>query len=152
MEAASHSHIATISAFAHTRDMPAHFHGSLQELKDRLLPLDLDGDWEAQPNRVWKLRCKDRAGILWSETKGTVWFDGPAGAQKALSEKVEAILADGVIAAPMPAERQRLSEILAQSDQVVRTAKEQLAKIYREHPNLAPSQEDQLARSNSSAR
>jgi hypothetical protein len=41
--------------------------------------------------------------------------------------------------------RRRISEVLAQSDEVVRTAKQQLAKIYREHPNLAPSQEDQLA-------
>ena len=42
--------------------MGVKFHGSLQELKDRLLPLDLQGDWEEQPNSVWKLKCKDKAG------------------------------------------------------------------------------------------
>ena len=39
--------------------MTLKFHGSLEELKDRLLPLDLDGEWEEQPNRVWKLRCRN---------------------------------------------------------------------------------------------
>ena len=57
------------------------FHGSLDDLKDRLLPLDLDGEWEEKPNSVWKLKCKDRSGLFWSITKGTIWFDGPA-AQK----------------------------------------------------------------------
>jgi predicted nucleotide-binding protein len=82
--------------------MPAHFHGSLAELKDRLLPLDLDGDWEAQPNSVWKFRCKDRAGVLWSQTKGTVWFDGPSATKDALAAKVEAVLADGSAPATVP--------------------------------------------------
>jgi len=84
--------------------MPARFHGSLQELKDRLIPLDLDGDWSSLPNGVWKLRCKDHAALNWSETKGTIWFDGPALPQAGLSKKVEAILADGAIAEPMPAD------------------------------------------------
>jgi predicted nucleotide-binding protein len=78
------------------------FNGSLDELKDRLLVLDLDGDWEAQPNQVWKLRCRGRAGMLWSKTKGTVWFDGPAVAKAALAAKVEAVLADSAAPARAP--------------------------------------------------
>jgi len=80
------------------------FNGSLNELKDRLLALDLDGDWEAQPNQVWKLRCRDRAGMLWSKTKGTVWFDGPQAAKVALAAKVEVVLADGAAPARAPAD------------------------------------------------
>ena len=80
------------------------FNGSLDELKDRLLALDLDGDWEAQPNQVWKLRCRDRAGMLWSKTKGTVWFDGPQAAKAALAAKVEAVLADSAAPARAPAD------------------------------------------------
>src|SRR5262245_7878634 len=37
----------------HTYTMAPKFHGTRQELTDRLLPLDLDGDWEEQPNGVW---------------------------------------------------------------------------------------------------
>ena len=69
--------IATLMAFQHTANMSAKFHGTLQELKDRLLLLGLDGDWEEHPNDVYKFKNKDKAGMLWSMTKGTVWFDGP---------------------------------------------------------------------------
>jgi predicted nucleotide-binding protein len=79
--------------------MTAKFHGSHQELKDRLAVLNLQGDWEAQPNGVWKFRCKDKAGLLWSETKGTIWFDGQPASKAALSSKVETLLADGVVQA-----------------------------------------------------
>jgi predicted nucleotide-binding protein len=75
--------------------MAAKFHGSLEDLKDRLLPLDLDGDWEVQPNGIHKFKCKDRSGLLWSRTKGTVWFDGPAPQKEMLASKVEACLSDG---------------------------------------------------------
>jgi predicted nucleotide-binding protein len=84
--------------------MAIKFYGALQELKDRLLPLDLQGEWEGQPNSVWKFKCKDKAGLLWSETKGTVWFDGPPAAKAALSAKTEAVLADGVVKAPINAD------------------------------------------------
>jgi hypothetical protein len=48
----------------HTSLMAMKFHGSIQEFKDRLLPLDLQGEWEAQPNSVWKFKCRDKAGLL----------------------------------------------------------------------------------------
>ena len=82
--------------------MPAKFHGTLQELKERLAPLALEGEWEEQPNGVWKFKSKDRAGLLWSQTKGTVWCDGPAPQKDLLYGKIEAALADGIakVAAP----------------------------------------------------
>jgi predicted nucleotide-binding protein len=84
--------------------MGTKFHGSLQELKDRLLALDLQGDWEEQPNSVWKLKCTNKAGMLWSMTKGTIWFDGPQAQKANLTQKVESLLADGSILAQAAAD------------------------------------------------
>lgn len=80
--------------------MTLKFFGSRKELEDKLLPLDLQGDWEEQPNSVWKFRCRDKAGLLWSETKGTIWFDGQPAVKAALTGKVEAVLSDGALAVP----------------------------------------------------
>jgi predicted nucleotide-binding protein len=90
--------VAILPGRGHTRCMTSKFHGTLQELKDKLLPLDLLGEWEEQPNGVWKFRCRDKAGLLWSETKGTLWFEGPASQKATLTSKVEALLADGAAA------------------------------------------------------
>ena len=97
--------IATFLAFTHTPYMPARFHGSLQELKDTLLPLDLDGEWEALANGVHKFHCRNRAGMLWSETKGTIWFDGPPAVKAALAEKAEALFVGGAVAVAVAAAR-----------------------------------------------
>lgn len=86
--------------FRHYRQMGQKYHGSLQDLKDHLLPLDLDGEWEEQPNGVWKLKCKDRSGLLWSQTKGTIWFDGPEPSKSLLASKVEQSFAGGPVVAP----------------------------------------------------
>lgn len=79
--------------------MTLRFHGALQDLKDRILPLDLDGEWEAPSNGVWKFKCRDRSGLLWSETKGTLWCDGPGTPGDALLSKLTTVLADGVVPA-----------------------------------------------------
>lgn len=71
------------------------FNGSLDELKARVGALAIDGVWEQQPNSVWKFRARDRAGLLWSETKGTIWYDGPGPAKEALESQVNAALTDG---------------------------------------------------------
>ena len=84
--------------------MTLKFHGSLDDLKDKLLPLDLDGEWEEQPNQVWKFKCRDRAGLLWSETRGTVWFDGPAPVKAGLAASVKAALGDKAISTAAPNE------------------------------------------------
>jgi len=74
--------------------MALKFHGSLDDLKARLEPLCLDGEWESQPNGVWKFKCKDRAGLLWSQTKGTVWFDGPPAVKAGLESIVLPLFED----------------------------------------------------------
>jgi predicted nucleotide-binding protein len=86
--------IAGFTCFRHNLMMALKFHGTLRELQDKLLPLNLDGDWEPQPNGVHKLKCRDRAGLLWSETKGTVWFDGPSPMKDSLSDRVETAFAE----------------------------------------------------------
>ena len=83
--------------------MPPSHPGSLQELQDTLLPLDLDGEWEELANGVHKFRCRDRAGHNWSETKGTIWFDGPVGPKEALAAKVEGLVSvDEPVAVALP--------------------------------------------------
>jgi predicted nucleotide-binding protein len=79
--------------------MPIRFHGSIQELKDRVLLLGLDGEWEEHPNSVYKFKNKDKAGMLWSVTKGTVWFDGPQTQKSNLAAKIEGAFAEGVATA-----------------------------------------------------
>lgn len=96
--------IATFDCFRHIPAMQMKFHGSHQELRDKLLPLDLEGDWEAQPNGVWKFRCRDRSGVNWSETKGTIWFDGPEPAKANLISKVATSLTGGELAAAAPSD------------------------------------------------
>jgi predicted nucleotide-binding protein len=93
------AHIATLSVFRHIRGMSQKFHGTYQSFKDKLLPLGLEGDWEDQPNGVFKFKCRDRAGVLWSQTKGTVWFDGPSPQKDALTDRVIVALRDGISAA-----------------------------------------------------
>jgi hypothetical protein len=68
----------------------AAFRGTLLELKDMLLPLGIQGRWTPQPNGVWKLRCENDAGLLWSMTRGTLWYDGPIGLRDELEAKVTA--------------------------------------------------------------
>ena len=85
--------------FQHTHYMGAKFHGSLQELKDRVLLLGLDGDWEEHPNSIYKFKNKDKAGMLWSMTKGTIWFDGPQAQKSNLATKIEGALSEGAATA-----------------------------------------------------
>jgi hypothetical protein len=72
--------------------MSRKFVGTLEQLKDRLLLAGLDGEWRQQPNKVWRFVCGDRAGLNWSGTKGTLWFDGPASAKANLEASVKAVL------------------------------------------------------------
>lgn len=92
--------IATLLAFRHSSAMK--FHGSLDDLKRRLEPIGLDGEWESAPNSIWRFKCRDRSGMNWSENKGTVWCDGPAAAKSVLQKKVEAVLSDGAMPAVVP--------------------------------------------------
>lgn len=73
------------------------FHGTLDQLKEQLAPLELDGEWEEQANGVWKFKCRDRAGLLWSSTKGTIWCDGPSSAKSSLEARVTGVLNGGPV-------------------------------------------------------
>ncbi len=67
-----------------SRRVLTNFYGSLTELKDKLLPLNLDGEWLAEPNGVGRFKCKGGASFHWSSTKGTIWFDGPSSQKEIL--------------------------------------------------------------------
>lgn len=75
----------------HTQAMPT-FNGTLEDLKAAVAATGIDGAWEDKPNKCWKYTTRERAGLNWSETKGTVWFDGPAESRAAFSAAVEAVL------------------------------------------------------------
>jgi hypothetical protein len=70
--------------------MPSKFLGSYQELKDRLLLVGLGGEWREQPNGIRRFVCADGAGLNWSETNGTLWFDGAPLAKAILEARVKA--------------------------------------------------------------
>jgi hypothetical protein len=72
--------------------MSSKFLGRYQELKDRLLLIGLNGEWREQPNGIRRFVCADKAGLNWSETKGTLWFDGPPSAKAILAARVKAVL------------------------------------------------------------
>jgi predicted nucleotide-binding protein len=90
--------LATFTVFQHSPQMGMKFHGSFEDLKLRIDTLGLGGEWEDQPNGVHKFRCPDRAGLLWSATKGTIWFDGPVTPKVALENQIAALLSDVAIA------------------------------------------------------
>ena len=46
-----------------------------------------------------RFKCRDRAGLNWSETKGTIWFDGPDVAKKELAASIDTVLVGGDVAA-----------------------------------------------------
>jgi hypothetical protein len=64
LDCAEYHPIAQFLTFQHIAPMTLRFHGPLQALKDRLLSLSLDGDWEGLDNSVWKFKCRDRSGVL----------------------------------------------------------------------------------------
>ncbi len=70
----------------------AKFIGTFKDLVDHLQPLELRGRWLEHPNHVWKFRCDDGAGILWSQTRRTLWFDGPLAARVKLERVVVSLL------------------------------------------------------------
>ena len=65
------------------------FGGSLVALQNLVLLTGAFGDWEEKPNGIWRYRSEDRAGLNWSSTRGTVWFDGPEQARERLKHTIE---------------------------------------------------------------
>jgi hypothetical protein len=64
------------------------FYGSLNDLNDRLLPLELEGEWSKESKKVWRFICVDRTSMHWASTTGRIWFDGKEPARSALEERV----------------------------------------------------------------
>jgi hypothetical protein len=72
--------------------LPLRFRGSLNELQHLVLPTEADGEWEEKPNGVWRYRSDTGAGLNWSSTRGTLWFDGPSAPRAHFQQRVEAAL------------------------------------------------------------
>jgi predicted nucleotide-binding protein len=72
------------------------FVGSIDDLKAGVAATGIEGTWEEKANQCWKFTAQDRAGMNWSSTKGTIWFDGPAEAKTQLTAAVDAVLGSGV--------------------------------------------------------
>src|SRR5262245_4084761 len=78
----------------HSQAMPS-FTGSIDELKAGVDATGIVGAWEEKPNQCWRFRAKDGAGLNWSSTRGTLWFDGPENAKTQMILAVDAILGSG---------------------------------------------------------
>lgn len=61
---------------------------TLDQIQQIMAELGLIGGWRKRPNGCWRYRTRDGAGLHWSETRGTVWFDGPEWAMRELERKV----------------------------------------------------------------
>lgn len=83
--------------------MSSKFQGSLEELSGRLAAGGLSGEWLERPNGVWQLKCSDGVGVNWSQTKGTLWCDGPAAAKAAREIQIAQILGSSFEAPAMKA-------------------------------------------------
>jgi hypothetical protein len=75
---------------------PIKIRGNLVLLKEAVAMAGVNGEWLETPNGVWRYRCDDRAGLNWSGTRRTVWFDGPPAAREKLSRAVQAAVRNGV--------------------------------------------------------
>jgi len=79
------------------------FHETIEELKEIVASALLIGEWQEKPHNCWRFVGKDRAGLNWSATKGTLWYDGPAEAKAKLQANIETALNGGkppVVATP----------------------------------------------------
>lgn len=65
------------------------FHGTFDELKVKLAPLNLDGEWREMANGISKFCLRDKSGLNWSSTKGTIWCDGPPAVKAALEARID---------------------------------------------------------------
>jgi hypothetical protein len=73
----------------------ATFHGSIDELKETIAAAAILGEWHEKPNNCWRMVLKDRSGLNWSSSKGTIWFDGPNEAKANLEAATIAALNGG---------------------------------------------------------
>jgi hypothetical protein len=53
------------------------YQGTIKELRRVTWYANVRGRWKELPHGVWRFSCRDGAGMNWSSTRGTLWFDGP---------------------------------------------------------------------------
>jgi predicted nucleotide-binding protein len=71
------------------------FTGTIDDLKAGVAATGIEGVWEEKPNQCWRYKAKGGAGLNWSATKGTLWFDGPDVPKNQMIAAVDAILGSG---------------------------------------------------------
>jgi predicted nucleotide-binding protein len=76
------------------------FHGSLDQLKQIIANAGYEGEWQEKPNSCWRFASRDKAGLNWSSSKGTLWFDGPEAVKTRLHSAIVSEIGDD---APGPA-------------------------------------------------
>lgn len=72
--------------------MRVEFKGALDAFQALVARLGITGAWRVLPHGVHKLTTKEGVGVFWSSTKGTVWFDGPAGKREGIEGPLRAVL------------------------------------------------------------
>ncbi|MDB5415309.1 MAG: hypothetical protein JWR10_3644 [Rubritepida sp.] len=77
------------------------FNGTFQQLSEAMSQAGVEGEWEPKPNNCWRLKCRDRSSANWSETKGTLWFDGPEPMKGQLMVMVEKAMGGEAPARPV---------------------------------------------------
>lgn len=98
------------------------FHGTIEELRNLVAETNVEGDWKDKPNGCWRFQTRNRAGLNWSSTKGTLWFDGPVPAQEEIKNAIDT-LDHGSIPRPIQAQADKAIFVVHGHDH---TAKEQL--------------------------
>src|SRR5438046_2582105 len=73
------------------------FTGSIDDLKAGVAATGIVGSWEEKPNLCWRYKAKDGAGLNWSSSRGTLWFDGPEMAKNQMIAAIEAILGSNAV-------------------------------------------------------
>jgi predicted nucleotide-binding protein len=100
--------------------MPTH-HGTLDELQSAVASAGYAGEWQSKPNDCWRFVSKDRAGLNWSSTKGTIWFDGPSDARVKMQAAVEmAFTTVTGVPTPVPAKNAQTIFVVHGHDAVAR--------------------------------
>lgn len=82
--------VSALLPWWHSQAMPI-FTGNIDDLKAGMDATGIPGAWEEKPNQCWRFRAKDGAGLNWSSTKGTIWFDGPEAAKNQMIAAADAI-------------------------------------------------------------
>ncbi len=52
------------------------FRGTIRDVRNLTWFAGVRGQWQEMQHGVWRFSCADGAGMNWSSTRGTLWFDG----------------------------------------------------------------------------